>query len=249
MARFPPKNRKFENSKKCKPSTKTRKFENSKNANQARKLENSKIQKMQKTHEKSKIRKFENSKKKTKIQATGIHQQVRAFRWVGPGQNNLEPKIQPSISTHAWKSISSWKNNLSTRLNQALFLERTLLSDRTGTVTSNTHLHYLHLFALEPLIRKLILGFTGKPPKTVLQGKKNHLNLDIAFVSVHISLRVACPSFLPSFFLSSNLLHDAPGFVAGSVSEAFRSCMDCVVATCCSSCLCVCALMKYDSRI
>ena len=116
-----PEKSKIRKFKKNKPSTKTRKFENSKKTNQARKLENSKIRKFKQCKKRTKNRKFENSKKttrkseKTKIRATGIHQQVRAFRWVGPGQKNLEPKIQLSLSTNPWEKISSWKNHLSTQ--------------------------------------------------------------------------------------------------------------------------------------
>ena len=72
----------------------------------ARKLENSKNSK-QKTHENSKIRKFEKFKKyarkleNSKIEK--IQQQVRAFRWVGPGKKKTGTKSEAFPLHLSWK--------------------------------------------------------------------------------------------------------------------------------------------------
>ena len=87
--------RKLENSK-------IRKFEKFK-AKNARKLENSKNSK----NAKKNARKLENSK------IEKIQQQVRAFRWVGPGKKKPGTKSEAFPLHLSWKKITSWKNNLS----------------------------------------------------------------------------------------------------------------------------------------
>ena len=122
-ARFPAKIRKFEKCKKTHENSKIQKFENSKNSKQkthenskirkfekfkaknARKLENSKIRKIQKMQKNA--RKLENSK------IEKIQQQVRAFRWVGPGKKKIGTKSEAFPLHLSWKKITSWKNNLS----------------------------------------------------------------------------------------------------------------------------------------
>ena len=132
-ARFPTKIRKFEKFKKCKKkrkleNSKIRKFENIK-AKNARKLENSKIRKIQKMQKNA--RKLENSK------IEKIQQQVRAFRWVGPGKKKLEPKVKLFLSTYPGKNnILEKQFKRSTKL---FVLERALLSDTTGTITTTNY--------------------------------------------------------------------------------------------------------------
>ena len=83
----------------------------------ARKLENSKIRKIQ-SKKRTKTRKFEKfkkcQKKRTKIRKLKkIQQQVRAFRWVGPGKKKPGTKSEAFPLHLSWKKITSWKNNLS----------------------------------------------------------------------------------------------------------------------------------------
>ena len=101
------KTRKFEKFKKCQKThenSKIQKIEKFK-AKNARKLENSKILKIQKMQKNA--RKLENSK------IEKIQQQVRAFRWVGPGKKKPGTKSEAFPLHLSWKKITSWKNNLS----------------------------------------------------------------------------------------------------------------------------------------
>ena len=59
-----------------------------------------------------------------------------------------------------------------------------LFSDTTGAITSNTPCTRWHLPALDPRIRKLMLGFSVSkrgtlPSKILFQGEESHWNLDI----------------------------------------------------------------------